>query len=316
MTGRAGAPRVPPGEFEGKVVLVTGGAKRVGRAVVHEFAALGAHVVVNYFHSEQAAHRTREEVLAAGGSCELLRASITKPDDVGAMFDAVRERHGALDVLVNNAARGVFVPTPALTELDWQKVFDVNVHGARRCALAALPLLAEVGGAVVNVSSIGTDVVMENYTAVAASKGALEVLSRYLAVEFASSGVRVNVASAGLLDNPTAELFPGAAGVRARSAASTPLGRLGTEEELARLVVVLASPRLGWVTGRTLLADGGLSLGHALLRPDPPGARVPAARAADTPPPPPPHPNPPPPGATGRWLRAAGRTRAHDRWGL
>ncbi len=269
MSSRAGASRTSAGEFDGKVVLVTGGARGVGRAIVREFASLGAHVVVNYFHSEQAAREVREETAAAGGSCEVFRASVAKDDDVTTMFDAVRKRHGRLDVLVNNAARGVLAPTTTLTELDWRKIFDVNVHGARRCAFSALPLLSEAGGAVVNVSSIGAWTVMANYTAVGVSKAALEALSRYLAVEFAPRNVRVNVASAGPLDNTTADLFPGASGLRENCAVSTPMGRLGTEEELARLVVALASPGLSWVTGQKLMADGGLSLGHALLRPTP-----------------------------------------------
>ncbi|MEV6449025.1 SDR family oxidoreductase [Amycolatopsis sp. NPDC051716] len=256
-------------EFAGRVVLVTGGGKGVGRAIALEFATAGAHVLVNYFHSAEAARRTLDEVVAAGGSGDLIRASVTKAGDVAAMIETVRERAGRLDVLVNNAARGVLAPASTLTDLEWQKVFDVNVHGARRCAWAALPLLAETGGVVVNVSSIGAGMVVDNYATVGVSKAALEALSRYLAVEFAPHGVRVNVASAGLLDNPTADLFPGGAALRDICGANAPLGRLGTEEELARLVTVLASPRTSWVTGQSVLADGGLSLGHAMLRPGP-----------------------------------------------
>ncbi|MBB5957171.1 NAD(P)-dependent dehydrogenase (short-subunit alcohol dehydrogenase family)/3-oxoacyl-(acyl-carrier-protein) synthase [Saccharothrix tamanrassetensis] len=257
-------------EFAGRVVLVTGGGKGVGRAIVREFAARGAHVVINYFHSGQAARTTQQEVTAAGGSSELIRASVAKPDDVTAMFEAVRQRTGRLDVLVNNAARGVLAPSSTLTDAEWQKVFDVNVHGARRCAWAALPLLSEAGGSVVNVSSIGAGMVVDNYAVIGVAKAALEALGRYLAVEFAPRGVRVNTASAGLLDNPTADLFPGGDSLRANCATNTPLGRLGTEEELAGLVTMLASPRATWITGQTVLADGGLSLGHAILRPDPP----------------------------------------------
>ncbi|MEV6823367.1 SDR family oxidoreductase [Amycolatopsis sp. NPDC051102] len=259
-----------PNEFAGKVVLVTGGGKGVGRAIAQEFASLGAHVVVNYFHSVQMARRTAAEIAEAGGSSDLIRASVAKADDVAAMFATVRERAGRLDVLVNNAARGVLASAESLTDAEWLKVFDVNVHGARRCARAALPLLAETGGSVVNVSSIGAGMVIDNYAVVGVGKAALEALSRYLAVEFAPHGVRVNVASAGLLDNPTADLFPGSAALRETCAASAPLGRLGTEEELARLVTALASPRLSWVTGQSVLADGGLTLGHAMLRPNTP----------------------------------------------
>ncbi|MEU4526370.1 SDR family oxidoreductase [Amycolatopsis sp. NPDC024027] len=271
------APRGTAGEFAGRVVLVTGGGKGVGRAIVREFAAAGAHVLINYFHSAEAARRTLEEVVAAGGSGDVIRASVARTGDVTAMMDRVREQAGRLDVLVNNAARGVLAPAGTLSDLEWQKVFDVNVHGARRCAWAALPLLAGTGGVVVNVSSIGAGMVVDNYATVGVSKAALEALSRYLAVEFARHGVRVNVASAGLLDNPTADLFPGGAALRDTCGANAPLGRLGTEAELARLVTVLASPRMSWVTGQSVLADGGLSLGHAMLRPGPPAPARPLA---------------------------------------
>ncbi len=271
-----------PDEFAGKVVLVTGGGKGVGRAIAREFASLGAHVVINYFHSEQAARRTAAEIADAGGSSDLIRASVAKADEVTAMFETVRERAGRLDVLVNNAARGVLAPAGSLTDVEWLKVFEVNVHGARRCARAALPLLAETGGSMVNVSSIGAGMVVDNYAAIGVGKAALEALSRYLAVECAPYGVRVNVASAGLLDNPTADQFPDSAALREVSTASAPLGRLGTEEELARLVTALASPRLSWVTGQSVLADGGLSLGHAMLRPAGPPMASPAAGAASS----------------------------------
>ncbi len=271
-------------DFTGKIVLVTGGGKGVGRAIVHEFARHGAHVLINYFHSQPAAEATLAEVLAEGGSAELIRATVAKQDSVDSMFTAIRDRHGRLDVLVNNAARGVLAAADTVTDQDWTKVFEVNVHGARRCSWAALPLLPSGTGTIVNVSSIGAGMVLDNYAAVGVSKAALEALTRYLAVEFGPRAVRVNVASAGLLDNPTARLFPAADSFASTCVASAPLGRLGTEQELARLVTFLASPQSSWITGQTLLADGGLSLGHAMLRGDHRPTAAKPAEPARTPP--------------------------------
>jgi NAD(P)-dependent dehydrogenase (short-subunit alcohol dehydrogenase family) len=167
---------------------------------------------------------------------------VAKQDAVEEMFADVARRHGRLDVLVNNAARGVFEPGHVLTDRDWERAIDTNVHGPRRCCRAAFPLMKERGGAIVNLGSIGTSVVIDNYSCVAVCKGALEQLTKYLAVEFGPHGIRVNMASAGMLVSKTVELFPRSEEVLEATVAGTPLGRLGTVEEHAKLVAFLASP--------------------------------------------------------------------------
>ncbi|MET8981907.1 SDR family oxidoreductase [Streptomyces sp. NPDC004539] len=256
-------------DLVGRVALVTGGGKGVGAAISRELARHGAHVIVNHFHSPERAEETVAAIRSAGGSAEALRASVAKPDEVAALFQAVREAHGGLDVLVNNAARGVFARYDELTDREWQRAVDTNVHGARWCSLSAVPLMTR-GGSIVNVSSIGAGLAMDNYLLVGVCKAALEAMTRYLAADLGPSGIRVNTASAGLLDNSTAGLFPGAEDLRRVCAQAAPLGRVGTEEELARLVAFLASPQSGWVSGQSFLADGGLSVGRAMLTARPP----------------------------------------------
>lgn len=261
--------RVRPGaEFAGRVVLVTGGTKGVGKATVRYFAERGAHVVINWFHSRDIAEQTQAELIADGLSVELLRASVAKQDAVQTMFEEVRARHGALDVLVNNAAYGSFVPLPELTEKDWARVLGLNFHGIRWTCAAAVPLLTgRPHPAIVNVSSIGTHFIIDNYAAVAASKGALEAYTKYLAYEYAPLGIRVNTANASFIEGRVTGLFPQSDEVRRAVTSATPLGRMGRPEDLAAVVGFLASPGAEWITGQSLMADGGLSLGAIMLSP-------------------------------------------------
>ncbi|MEV0675204.1 SDR family oxidoreductase [Actinosynnema sp. NPDC050436] len=278
------------GAFDGRVVLVTGGARGVGRAVVTAFARRGAHVVVNHFHTTAQAARLVEELTAQGASVKALRASVADREQVDAMFDEVERRHGAVDVLVNNAASGALLPLDRLHESHWQRAVDTNLRGSLWCARRAAALMARRGGgAIVNLSSIGSSLVIGDYATVGTTKAAVEALTRYLAVEFAPDGTRVNTASGGLLDGAVAGLFPEARRLADRVREATPLGhRLGREEELAELVVFLASPAASWITGQTVVADGGLSLGAAMLAPprENPAPATESAPAGEPAPPP------------------------------
>ncbi|MFD9574679.1 SDR family oxidoreductase [Streptomyces sp. NPDC059982] len=284
MSGGPGA-----GEFAGKVVLVTGGSKGVGRATARYFAERGAHVLVNWFHSRDMAQETLAELTGAGLSAELLRASIAKEDSIRGMFAEVRERHGGLDVLVNNAAYGSFVPFSELTEKDWARVMATNFHGVRWACAEAIPLMrGREHAAIVNVSSIGTQFIIDNYAAVASSKAAQEAYTRYLAYEYAPLGIRVNTATASFIEGRVTGLFPQPDEVRAAVTTATPMGRMGRPEDLAAVVGFLASPAAEWVTGQSVMADGGLSLGGVMLSPPRqppspppvPAPHAPMARAA------------------------------------
>ena len=255
---------MPTDDLAGRVVLVTGGGKGVGAAVARVFARRGATVIINYFHSRPAAEALRAELIAQGVPATLLRASVAKRAQVDEMFDAVARDFGRLDILINNAALGSLRPLAELDERDWTRTFDTILRGSLWCSQRAAALMP-AGGAIVNLSSLGSPMVLDNYTAIGTAKAALESLTRYLAVEFAPAGIRVNTASGGLIDGSVAGLFPNAARLRSTVVAATPLGRLGTEAELAEVALFLASPSASWVTGQCLVADGGLSLGHAML---------------------------------------------------
>jgi NAD(P)-dependent dehydrogenase (short-subunit alcohol dehydrogenase family)/3-oxoacyl-(acyl-carrier-protein) synthase len=256
-------------ELTGKLALVTGGARGVGKAIALEFAARGAHVLVNYFHSHAEAKATKAEIEANGGKADLLRASVARQDQTERMFEEIRSRFGYLDVLVNNAASGALVPVAEVTDEMLDRAADTNLKGGLRCARLAAPLMAaRGGGSIVTVSALGgSQMVMANYLACAPAKAAAEAVTRYLAVEFAPLNIRVNTASAAMLASEVADGFPDADDMQRVIRESTPLARLGTPEEFARVVAFLASDDSSWITGQVLLADGGLSLGASLLSP-------------------------------------------------
>ncbi|MFF7261158.1 SDR family oxidoreductase [Streptomyces sp. NPDC008159] len=256
-------------QLTGRLALVTGGARNIGRSVARALAERGAHVLVNYFHSHDDALRTRAELTALGARVDLIRASVARQDQVDRMFAEIDERFGHLDILVNNAANGALLPLDRITDAVLDKALDTNYKGSLRCARAAAPLMARRGGgSIIQMSALGSSqMVMANYLACAPAKAAVEALTRYLAVEFAPFGIRVNTASAAMLVSEVADAFPDAEAMQKVIRDATPLGRLGSPEEFAALVAFLASDDSRWITGQTILADGGLSLGAALMSP-------------------------------------------------
>lgn len=247
--------------MRGKLVLVTGGAKNVGKAICRRFAEQGAHVILNFFHSLDASKETAEELRALGATVDVIRASVAQQTQVDRMFDEIERRYGRLDVLVNNAASGALLGVDEIGAEHFDRALDTNLKGAFWCARRAAALMARSGGgAIVNVSSVGATLVPANYLVVGTAKAALESLTRYLAVEYAGRQIRVNGASSTLIDGDVAAQFPDPENTKRSSIAATPLKRLARAEDLADLVVFLASDAARWITGQVVVADGGLSL--------------------------------------------------------
>jgi NAD(P)-dependent dehydrogenase (short-subunit alcohol dehydrogenase family)/3-oxoacyl-(acyl-carrier-protein) synthase len=253
-------------DLRGRIALITGGGKGVGKVVAHQLARRGAHVLINCFHSYEQAKQTRAELQALGAQADVFRASVARRDQVDRMFEEIEERFGFLDILVNNAAAGWLGPVAELDELHFTKALSTNLLGSFWCARRAAPLMAVRGrGCIVNISSIGAGMAPRDYLAVGSSKAALEALTRHLAAEFAPMNVRVNTASCSLIDGEVANLFPHADQMKEVTVRNTPLGRLATAEDLAGVVAFLTSEQSGWVTGQVVMADGGLGLGQAML---------------------------------------------------
>jgi enoyl-[acyl-carrier protein] reductase III len=249
------------GELTGKLALVTGGGRGIGRAIALELARRGADVVINYVRHPDTANTVAEEVRALGRIADTVRANVAEPDHVDRMFSEIRDKHGYLDILINNSASGVNRPSTDLTAHHWDWTVNVNARGAWLCARAALPLMqSRGGGAVVSISSLGGSRVMRDYFLVGVSKAALEAVTRYLAVELAPFGVRVNAVSGGLVETDALKSFSWGQDVVDQTQARTPAGRMVTPLDLAHVVAFLCSEDAAMIRGQTLVVDGGFSL--------------------------------------------------------
>jgi enoyl-[acyl-carrier protein] reductase III len=242
--------------FDGKSVLVTGGSRGIGKAIARRFAELGAaRVAVSYFRSDAAAEETAEELRALGAEPVLLRGNLADADKTAALV----EQAGALDVVVSNAATGVIRPALELEEKHWDWTLNTNARALLTLTQHAAPAMPE-GSSIIAISSLGSDRVLDNYAVVGVSKAALEALVRYLAVELAPRGVRVNAVSAGLVETGALEYFPNREEMLDFYRARTPAGRLVEPRDVADAVCFLASPEANMIRGQILVVDGGYSV--------------------------------------------------------
>ena len=242
--------------FDGKSVLVTGGSRGIGKGIALRFAELGAtKVAISYLRNDSAAEQTAEEVRAHGAEAVTLRGNVGDPTKARELV----ERAGAVDVLVSNAATGVIRPLAELTERHWDWTLNANARALLTLARHATPSM-RAGSSIVAITSQGSQRVLDNYAVVGTSKAALESLVRYLAVELAPSGIRVNAVSAGLVETGALEYFPNREEMLAYYRRRTPAGRLVEPRDVADVVCFLASPEADMIRGQAVVVDGGYSV--------------------------------------------------------
>jgi NAD(P)-dependent dehydrogenase (short-subunit alcohol dehydrogenase family) len=249
--------------LQGKVAIVTGSSRGIGRSIALAFARQGASVVVNAVSQVERAERVADELRALGGPAKVVQADISNPAEVERLFATTLERFERLDVLVNNAA-AFTGPTIAMDMAltDWTRVLGVNLTGAFLAAqTAARHMSAQRSGVIVNISSAGSRTPMTGDVAYIGSKGGLEAMNRALAVDLAPYGVRVIGVAPGHCDtDENLEWLESNPERKAKVLDRIPMHRLGRTEEIAELVAFLASDACCYLTGETIVVDGGLTV--------------------------------------------------------
>lgn len=247
--------------LRGKVAIVTGGNAGIGEAVAKAFAREGASVVITGRRQGEL-DRVVGDIVKEQGQVLAVAGSVTDEAHVQETVRQTLQQFGRLDILVNNAGIGEF--GKRLHETDdatWAQILDVNLNGVFRMTRAALPQMLKQGaGAIVNISSIASLMGLPSLPAYAASKGALDSLTRALAVDYAKEGIRCNVVNPGLIDTPMAAPLMSNPEQLDPILSCYPIRRVGKPEEVAHMVLYLASDEAAWVTGGTFPIDGGITI--------------------------------------------------------
>jgi enoyl-[acyl-carrier protein] reductase III len=250
--------------FVGKIAVVTGSGRGIGRAIALHFARQGADVVVNYFRNRAPAEATALEIEGLGRRSLVVRANVGEIEEVDRLFAQVKDAFGGLDFLVCNAASGFNRPVMEQRPKGWDWAMNINARSLLFAAQRAAPMMeGRGGGAIVSISSPGSSRVIPDYVVVGASKAALEALTRYLAVELAPRNIVVNTVSPGVVLTDALRHFDSVRRdehILERAVALCPAGRLVTPEDVAGVVAFLCTPAASMIRGQTILVDGGYTL--------------------------------------------------------
>jgi 3-oxoacyl-[acyl-carrier protein] reductase len=245
-------------KLTGKVAIVTGASKGIGAGIAKGLGAAGAAVVVNYASAKEGADRVVAEIKSKGGKALAVQGDVSKAADVKRLFDETKKSFGSLDVLVNNAGVFEFGPLEAVTEAEFHREFNTNVLGPLLTIQEALKHFGPKGGSVINISSVAGANPVPNSAVYAATKGAVDSITRGLAKELGSRNIRVNaIAPGGVETEGTHRIGVIGSDFEKQIVAETPLGRFGQPEDISRIAVFLASDDSGWLTGERITASGG-----------------------------------------------------------
>jgi enoyl-[acyl-carrier protein] reductase III len=244
--------------LKGKVALITGGSRGIGRAITLKLASEGADVVINYFRRTSQAEATAVEARAKGVRAHIIKANIGEEEKIEALFHEIEVQFGRLDIFISNAASGVARSAMELDTKSWDWTMDINAKAMLLCAQKSLKLMPN-GGQIVAISSLGSRMAMPAYTAVGVSKAALEALVRYLAIDLASKNVRVNCVAAGAVETEALKVYAADKSLPF-VVQNTPAGRMVLPEDIANLVYFLCSDDSYMIRGQVITIDGGYSI--------------------------------------------------------
>jgi 3-oxoacyl-[acyl-carrier protein] reductase len=241
--------------LNGKTAIVTGSSRGIGAAIAKHLAAEQANVVVNYVNGKAEAESVVSKITAAGGRAISVQADVSTSAGAKTLFDATEAKYGPADILVNNAGIILYKPLAAVTEEEYDKLFAINVKGTfLTCKLAATRLKDD--GAIINFSSSTTVMMLPTYSTYVATKGAVEQMSHIFAKEMGARKIRVNVVSPGPTDTDMFNTGKSEEDIKRLSSLAA-LGRLGTPDDIAKVVTWLVSDEAAWITGQNIRANGG-----------------------------------------------------------
>ena len=253
----------------GKKVLVTGGSSGIGQAIAIKFAEYSSDVAINYFKDLEEAQKTEDIIKACRNRVNekgvrdiLVQADVSKEEDVNRIFRTILEEWGDLDFLVNNAGIQVAGDSHELDVEQFDRVLSTNLRGSYMCARKAIQHFLEKDkrGVIINVSSVHQIIPKPRFVGYSVSKGGMQNLTRTLALEYASMGIRVNAVGPGAIITPINNTWVNDPEKRAEVEMHIPMGRAGRSEEIAETVAFLCSDLAGYITGQTIFVDGGLTL--------------------------------------------------------
>ncbi len=246
-------------KLENKVAVITGASKGIGASIAKHFAAEGAKVVVNYVSSKTDAEKVVNEIINSGGTAIAVQGDVSKQEDVIRLFDETKNAFGTLDILVNNAGIYNYEPIEQVSAETFHQQFNINVLGSVFAIQSALKLFGEKGGNIINISSGVSRTPLPTGSVYSATKTALDAFTVALSKEFSGRNIRINSILPGVVETEGSRSagFIGSE-FEAKLIETTPLGRSGQPEDIAKVAVFIASDDAGWITGEQIAVSGGI----------------------------------------------------------